>query len=907
MLNKLRLRLRALFFKSKMEDELQAELQFHLEREIEENIIRGMTPEEARCAAIRSFGGVERVKEESRDVRGIRLLEEVRQDLRFGARMLLKQPGFALIAALTLALGIGANTAIFSVVNALLLRPLPYPEPDRLMAVVFDNDQPQGFQFWPYPKFAALQHQQTSLASLAAYRQVRLTVTVGEQPEKAEVEIVTAGYFPLLGVRAAQGRVFLPEEDQTPDAHLVVLLGHRFWQRQFGGDPQVLGKTVYIKNHPFVVVGVLPPDFRGQSGTVELWAPMMTAGKLMYADALNAGYAWWLKVIAQLKPGVTEAQARAELPIVSAKVAQLAPARMKNMLSQSGEELIRLIPLKETKVDPAIRRSFLLLLAAVGLVLLIACANTANLLLGRAVTRQKEFAVRLALGAGRARIVRQVLTESLLLAVIGGAAGLLVALWGVDWLTTAKPWNTVGFWSQYARTFDYFAVKLDWPALAFNFLLAFITGVIFGLAPAFQASRSQLNEALKEGAGGSVSGFRSLRRPSARAALVVTEIVLSLVLLAGAGLMIKSFARLSAVKLGFDPKGVVTLAFGADQRPAGFYRALLERMQTLAGIEGVSLALTTPLSGSQIGGGVQIEGGAPVETERVRATYNVVTPDYFKTFRIAVLKGRNFTAEDRIGALRVALVSRTLAERAWPGGESLGKRFKTPFRDAYGEVNAWIEIVGVVDDVKYGAVEDSPEPVVYLPAWQPLGTPQALSLTPDTLSIRTSVDPASLIAAVRREAQSLDKGMPLYDISAMTERATRATSRYRYSALLMGLFAGLALALAAVGIYGVMAYSVSARTREIGVRVALGAQAGDILCLIIVDGVALIGAGTLLGLLAAFVSTRVLKSQLYGVDATDPLTFLAVSLALAAVALSACYIPARRAMKIDPMIALRSE
>jgi putative ABC transport system permease protein len=284
-----------------------------------------------------------------------------------------------------------------------------------------------------------------------------------------------------------------------------------------------------------------------------------------------------------------------------------------------------------------------------------------------------------------------------------------------------------------------------------------------------------------------------------------------------------------------------------------------------------------------------------------------VTPDYFKTFRIAALKGRSFTDEDRIGASRVALVSRTLAERAWPGGDSLGKRFKTPFRDAYGEANAWIEIVGVVDDVKYGAVEDAPEPVVYLPAWQPLGTPQALSLAPDTLSIRTTVDPASLIAAVRREAQSLDKGMPLYDISAMTDRAARATSRYRYSALLMGLFAGLALALAAVGIYGVMAYSVSARTREIGVRVALGAQAGDILCFIIADGVALIGAGTLLGLLAAFVSTRVLKSQLYGIDATDPLTFLAVSLALAAVALSACYIPARRATKVDPMIALRSE
>jgi len=828
------------------------------------------------------------------------------QDVRYGLRMLARSPGLTVVAVLSLALGIGANTAIFSVVDALLFKPLPYPQPERLMAVAYDNEQPQGFQFWPYPKYAALRDAQVSFDSVAAYSQLQLSAKIGEQAERIEAEVVTANYFSMLGVQAGLGRVFLPEEDQTPGAHPVVLLGHRLWQQQFGGDPQVIGKMLYLKRQPFTVVGVMPANFRGQSGTAELWVPMMMAGTLLYADALNAQYAWWLKVIARLKPDLTEAQARAEMPILSAKVAELVPAQLNSMLTKSGEERIRLIPLKETKIDPAVKKSFLILLAAVGFVMLIVCVNTASLLLARAVARQREFAVRVALGAGRGRVFRQVLTESVLLAGLGACGGLLVALWGMDWLTISRPWNAVGFWSQYARTFDYFAPGLDTTVFAFNFLLAFVAGIAFGLVPAWQTWRADVNEMLK-GSGGVSAASRSLGRVRMRSALVVAEVALSVVLLVSAGLMTRSFLRLLSVPLGFEPEGVVTMAFGGERKPLEFYRAVLERVQGLPGVEQASLGLGIPLAGSMNRGGIQIEGRTLDSSAKTKAAFNVVTPEYFSTFRIAVIKGRSLTAEDRIGAPRVALISRTMAERFWPGEDPIGKRFKTPFRDAYGAANAWIQIVGVVDDVKYGAVEDPAEPTLYLPAWQPLGTPSVLSFAPDSLVIRTATHAAPLIAAVKREMRSIDQAMPVSDVSTMRERAARVTSRYRYGALLMGMFAALGLVLSAIGVYGVMAFSVSARTREFGVRLALGAQPRDILRLVIVKGVVLVLAGVGLGLAGALAITRVLASQLYEVRPTDPVTFFGVSALLIGVGLLACYIPARRATRVEPMVALRYE
>ncbi len=466
-------------------------------------------------------------------------------------------------------------------------------------------------------------------------------------------------------------------------------------------------------------------------------------------------------------------------------------------------------------------------------------------------------------------------------------------------MTTAKPWNTTGFWSQYARTFDYFPVRLDVPVLAFNFLLALATGIVFGLVPARHASQLQVNEMLKDGAGSSASGFRSLRHPGVRSVLVTAEIALSVVLLAGAGLMIKSFARLTSVKLGFDPEGVVTMNFDTDAQGLDSYRSLLERVQSLPGVEAASLAGATPLYAISRAA-VEIEPGSQSVSEKIPMGINVVTPDYFKTFRIPLLKGRVLTEQDRIGAPRVAVVSRTMSELLWPGEDAIGKRIKIPFRAGYENAEDWITVVGVVEDVKYRTVEEPLNPAYYLSAWQQ-------KWDTDSLVIRASGDPDSAVAAARRELQSFDKSAPLYRITTMSERAARATSRYRYSALMMGLFAGLALLLAAFGIYGVMSYAVSARTREIGIRMALGAQPKQVVKLVIADGIVMMLTGLILGLAAALVVTRVLASQLYEVRPTDPVTFVTAALVLIAVALLACYLPARRATRVDPMVALRYE
>ncbi len=829
------------------------------------------------------------------------------QDLRFGFRMLFKLPGVTLVAVIALALGIGANTAIFSVINALLLRPLPYAESDRLVAVVFGNENPSpdlalGRLYWPYPKFTALREHNTSFDSIAAYEQKEMTVNFTDQPEKAEVEMVTADYFPLLGVKAAIGRTFSPEEDRTPEAHPVILLSHKIWRQRFGGDPEVIGRTVYVRNFPYTVIGVLPADFRGHKGTADLWAPVMMAPKLAFPDILTSAGAWWLKVIARLKPGVTATQANAELAVLSERIEQLVPVPSPKLRrpSGSGKEFLRLIPLKETKIDPLIWRSFLILFAVVGFVLLISCANVANLSLARADARRKEFAVRLALGASKQRIVRQVLTESVMLSLVGGLAGLIVALWGIDWLLSARLWNKIGFWSQYAQTFDYFQVKLDLPVLAFNLLLAVVTGIAFGVLPALQAAKQNVNEMLKEGAGGSIAGSRSLRRPSVRGSLVVAQIALSLVLLAGAGLAIKSFWRLLSVKLGFDPQGVMTMSLGTERQGLDFYQQLLERTQRMPGVESASLARMAPLSGSVTRGPIEVEGRAGLDPGQSLCSFNIVTPDYFKTFRTSVLQGRVFGEQDRAGATHVAVISRAMAGEFWRGENPVGKRIKSPFRSRSQTDEQWIEVVGVVDDVKYGAVEDEVEPAVYLPQRQS-------ALTADQLAVRVAGDPAPVIAAIRKEVYALDKTVPVYGVSTMQESVARVTSRYRYSAWLMGVFASLALLLSAIGIYGVVSYSVSARTHEIGIRVALGAQGTDIVRLIVTDGVGLIGAGMVIGLIVAFAATRMLKSQIYGVETTDPLTFIAVSLGLAVVAIVACYIPARRAMKVDPMVALRHE
>ncbi len=827
-----------------------------------------------------------------------RLEDEMFQDVRFGARMMRKSPLLTLAAVLSLALGIGANTAIFSVVSAVMLRPLPYREPERLVKVYqVPPDSARGLMssIWSYPRFEVLRDQSQSFAAVAGYTQNQYNLTGTSEPERLKVEMVSASYFPALGVEAVAGRTFTPEEDKTPGGNLpVALIGHGLWQRRFGGDPQAIGKTIELDKNPFTIAGVLPPGFKGQEGTAEVWVTMMAAPVLRYRRILTNPNNYWFQVVARLKPGVSDVQAQAEMQLVSERIEQAHPAPRQTFQSK----IVTLAPQQASKVDPAIKRSFLILLASVGLVLLIACANTANLLLARAVARQREFALRFALGASRPRLIRQLLTESVLLALIGGVMGVIFARWGIELLKNFRPSDNAQFWSSYTRTFEFFTIDLDWRVLAFNFLLALLTGVMFGLFPAIQSSRANVSEALKEGAGGSFAGFRNLRRFSARGLLVAGEIALSLVLLAGAGLMIKSLARLQAVNLGFSPENVITMAAPSRDAKLEFYEGLLSRVQSLPGVEAAGFGSTAPLLGLSSMTVMDIEGRADVR--EVGVGLHSVSPDYFRTLRINLRTGRVFTERDRIGAPRVAVINQAAAERLFPGEDPLGKRIKPYVGPEYETKEEFVEIVGVGGDAKYGRIEEAVGPEVYLSFLQPTDPSQ-------TLIVRTSVDTASIAAAVRREVLALDKNVPLTQIQTMTERAAEVTSRTRFIAVLLGLFAGLALLLAAIGIYGVMAYSVSARTREVGIRIALGAQTGDVLRLVMRDGLTLLIAGLAAGLLAAWAATRVLCSQLYEVSAGDPLTFIVVALLLAGAACLACYFPARRATKTDPMAALRHE
>ena len=824
------------------------------------------------------------------------------RDLRYGLRMLLKQPGFTVIAVLTLALGIGANTAIFSVVNAVLLQPLPYQEPDRLVKVVQSSANPGKFgmsSLWGYPKFEALRDHNESFAGVAAYCKRAFNLTGTDQPERLQSELVSASYFPLLGIDAARGRMFLPEEDKTPGANAVAVISYGFWQRRLGSDPDAVGKIIELDKHPLTVVGVAPRGFKGQSGVADVWVPMMTVPFLLSPQLLTQTRVYWLEVIARLNAGVTKEQAQAEMEIAHERIEKLFPGPSGSRPSGSGKETFTLVSLKDANVDPAIRRSFLILLAAVGFVLLIACANTASLLLARAVTRRKEFAVRLALGATRRRIVTQLLTESVMMSLIGGAFAVLIAMWGVDLLMTFKPSDSAQFWTAYARTFDFYSIGLDGPVLAFNFLLSAATGVLFGLIPALQASRADVNEALKGRVGSSGSGLS--HRLNTRSLLVAGEIALSLVLLAGAGLMVNSLLRLNAINLGFDPTDVLTMRVYARDAKLDFYEQLLERAAMLPGVESATVANSAPLMGSAGMSPLEIEG-RPDSQGDDSGFVNVqsIASDYFKTLRIGLLRGRSFTDHDRIGARRVAIINNAAAQLFFPGEDPIGKRIKIYFTPDYETNDQFIEIVGITGDAKYGKIEEPPGPDVYLSYLQPVDLPSLLI-------VRARGDQQSLVSALRREVQGLDKSMPVYDVKTMSERAAEVTSRTRFSALLLALFAGLALVLSGIGIYGVMAHAVAERTREIGIRMALGARAGEVVQLVLRQAIIPTVAGLAFGLVAAYAAARLLASQLYGVSASDPTTFAAMSLLLVGVALGACLVPARRATKVDPMVALRYE
>jgi putative ABC transport system permease protein len=810
------------------------------------------------------------------------------QDVRYGLRVLRQKPGFTLVAVLTLALGIGANTAVFSLVSAVLVRPLKYPEAERLV-MLWEDGSAAGFpQDGPsVGNYADWRARNKVFEEMAAVAQRTYDLTGGGgEPEKILALGVTSNFFPLLGAEALRGRLILPEED-SPGAHRVAVLSHGLWQRRFGGEQTVVGREVLLNGEPYTVVGVLPADFQFAYPNVGVWVPAAFTPEQVADHATH-----FLEVVARLKPGVTIAQAEADLNAVARRITEENPDDAPNLKAV-------LVPLREHLAGGA-RRPLLLLLAAVALVLLIACANVAGVLLSRAAARRREIAVRAALGATRLRIVRQLMTESVLLSAAGGAVGALLAVWTFTFLQQLVPAGLRGMAEP----------RLDSAVLGFTLLVSLIASVAFGLAPALQASKTDLNDALKQAGGrGGVGAGRRLR-----GAFVVAEVALALVLLVGAGLVVRTLYNLHGQYAGLRPESVLTVRtmladnrYREPARRAAFYRRVLERVKGLPGVVAAGYTTAVPLTRKGGANGLSVEGKDNGPDSAWNANHRQVSPDYFRALGLALREGRGFEERDDEGSLPVAVVNETMARSFWPGESPLGRRFKVGLPDS---PQPWLTVVGVVADVRQMASDEPVKAEMYVPIAQAAvywKSQTYSSFAPRDLVVRTSVEPRSLVPAVREVVREVDPYQPVSSALTLEDVLGRDTAQRRVGMILLATFAGVALLLAALGIYGVLAFFVVQHTPEIGVRMALGASPGDMLRMVVGRGMRLALAGVGLGLAAALALTRLIESQLFGVSATDPVTFAGLALLLAAVALLACLIPARRATKVDPMVALRYE
>ena len=879
-------RLRGLFIDCREARELDGEIETHLRLLTERYVRQGMSEDEAACAARRQFGNVTLLKEANYEMRGIGFIDTFFQDLRYGVRMLIRNPGFTLIAALTLALGIGANTAIFSVVNGVLLKPLPYPEPERLMRVF------QSIMIMSSPKapmspadFRDFREQNTTFETIAGYFRQDLELAQGERAERLLGLRASSGHFRTLGFQPMLGREFTREEE-IPDESAVVILSHDLWLRSFDGDPEIVGKTIRLSGKPFTVVGIAPAGLQHVGGgyrplphgeSVDIWWPMrLGPNRPRGAQIVN--------VIGRLKSGVTRRQAEAEFDLIAARLAEQYPGPYRI----EAKTLIQ--PLRDEIVEGS-QRTLLLLLAAVFLVLLIACVNVANLTLARAAAREREIALRLALGAGRARILQQLLIESLTLAAIGGLLGLLLAKLAINALVKLGP-------EQLPRLQ---MISLDWRILVFTILISLLTGLLFGTAPALLSLKLNLNESLKEGGRATSGGKRQSRT---RGALVVTEVALALALLLGAGLLMRSFLKLQQTDPGFNPEGVLTMslalpgaryAYGEPQ--ISFLQRLLELVSALPGVRSAGVTSDLPWTGYQNGGGgFTIEGKTFQSDLKPQAQYHFISADYMRTIGVPLLSGRWFDARDMRKSQPVILINQAMARKYWPGEDAVGKHIT--FLDSSFKV--WTQIVGVIGNVKDYPSSAEAEPAYYYPVTQE-PYPEM------SLAIRADKDPLGIVEAVRREVRTLDREIPISEVRTMETVAAAAVAGRRFMLLLVGVFAVTALALAGIGIYGVTSYLVANRTHEIGIRMALGADSFDVLKLALRQGMAWALAGVGVGLTLAFAATRLMANLLYGIGATDPATFVAVPLFLIGVSFVACWIPARRATKVDPLQALRHE
>lgn len=869
-----------LFHKDRVEQELGEEIRAYLELLIEQKIMNGLRPEEARRAALIEVGGIEQVKERVREIRMGHFLETMWQDLRYGLRVLIKSPVFTTVAVLSLTLGIGANTAIFSVVNGLLLRPLPYPDSEQLVHV-WHTPPPESFPdmntFSVSPaNYLDWKNQSQTFEQMAAYEYTGFSLSAGDDPVAINGAAVSSAFFSVLRTKASQGRTFLAEEEQL-GRNQVVVISHRLWQRTFGSNTNLIGQTLTLNSQSFTVVGIMPDGFQFPSWA-ELWVPLAWDERQSQVRSIHDSL-----VIARLNQNVSLTEAQAEMSTISSRLEQQYPEDNKGWGAV-------VIPLQEDLIGD-IRPALLMLFSAVGFVLLIACANVANLMLARGANRQKEIAIRIALGAPRSRIVRQLLSESILLAVIGGSLGLLLAGWGSQMLIQLSSGSLP----------DSGEIGIDKWALGFTLLVSFGAGIVAGIAPALQFTKADMSETLKQGTGR--TGGSSVKQRT-RKALVICEVALSMILLIGAGLMIRSFWLLQQVDPGFNLSNTLTMSVSLSpikytdtHQQIAFFDRALEQISSIPGVVSVGTTTSLPLTGRGSTQPFTIEGRPEVGVaEQPMAGMRYISQDYFSALGIPLRQGRFFSDQDRENGVPVIIISEAMARQFWPGQDPVGKRLTPSFHLQQGPR----EVVGVVGDVKGQGLDSDPAAMMYVP-YKQLSRPYAVFVA------RTASDPENFVQAISKAIYSVDKEQALSDVGTMEQLLAASLSGRRFNMILLISFAVLALMLATVGVYGVMNYSVTLLRRELGIRMALGAQAADVLRLVLGQGftLTLIGVGT--GLVGAFGLTHLMASLLYGVTTTDALTFITVSGVLIAIGLLASYLPARRATKVDPMIALRQE
>jgi putative ABC transport system permease protein len=883
-------RLRSFFRPAQLDRDLDAEMSAHLELAIEENLQRGLPADEARRQALLRFGGPQQAKENHREARGLPLLETLLQDLRFALRMLRKAPGFTAVAVVTLALGIGANTAIFSVINTVLLRSLPYHDPERLVMVWESNSQhPNPHNTVSPPNYLDWLSRNSVFSGMSFVFDERANLTGNGDPEEVVVQDVSSNFFSLLGVSPLFGPGFTPENGQ-PGHDNVVILSYGLWKQRFAGDPAIVGKSILLNGHAQTIVGVAPQNFQWfiKDGSLtgakpQMWAPFVFPEAFHHHKQIGR----FMTVVARLKPGVTHSQAQTEMSTIAARLEQEDP-------DFDGHWGVNVVPLRQ-QISGDLRPALLVLLGAVAFVLLIACTNVSSLLLARAASREREMAIRTAIGASRWRIARQLLMESLLLALIGGSIGVAIAVWGTNALLAASPRNLL----------DLRAVSMDLRVLFFAVAATLLAGLLFGFLPSYISAHSRISETLKEGGRG--SSFAK-RRAFARKAFVVAQLGLALVLLCGSGLLIRSFARLIGVDPGFDTGHLLTFKitlpqskYGTDQSCITFFQQLLARISAVPGVRWASMESFPPLTGLGAATGVRLLSQPPLALSDLPvANVRVVGPDYFSTMSIPLRAGRLFTTQELAEEKHVTIINRAFADKYLHGVNPLGQKAVIYMKSDADAESQPSEIIGVAGDVHQLGLDTAPEPTAYWPHPE-------LVMSGMTMLVRTSSDPLDLLPVIRNQLQQLDPELPMAAVATMDQLLADSLSRSRFTMLLLGIFAAVALLLAAVGIYGLIAYSVMQRTQELGIRIALGAGRHDVLRLVLAEGARLTFLGVSVGVLAAVAFSRLLSTLLFSVSATDPLTFAIVAALLAVVALAACFIPARRATKVDPLVALRYE